>query len=91
MGLTISGSDATFDPSLGFVPRAAVHMAHWTFNYNPRLTKGPIQQMFYRFRPELATDLSGHWESYFGFFAPLHWRFRSGERVEVTPTPPANV
>ena len=36
---------------------------------------------------ELATDLSGRWESYFGFFAPLHWRFRSGERVEFNANP----
>jgi len=87
VGVTYKRIGRDFDPSLGFVPRAAAHMAHWTFNYNPRLTKGPIQQMFYRARPELATDLSGRWESYFGFFAPLHWRFRSGERVEVNANP----
>ena len=87
VGVTYKRIGRDFDPSLGFVPRAAAHMAHWTFNYNPRLTKGPIQQMFYRVRPELATDLSGRWESYFGFFAPLHWRFRSGERVEVNANP----
>ena len=76
-----------FDPSLGFVPRAAVHLANVTVNYNPRLARGPIQQMFYRFRPSVATDLSGQWESYLVFFAPINWRFRSGDRVEVNANP----
>jgi hypothetical protein len=38
--------------------------------------------MFFEFQPFLATDLSGRWESYRVFFAPLNWRFRSGDRVE---------
>jgi hypothetical protein len=87
VGFTFKRIGRDFDPSLGFVPRKAAYLPHFTFNYNPRLARGPIQQMFYRFRPELATDLSGRWESYFGFSSPLHWRFRSGERVEFNLNP----
>ena len=54
---------------------------------SPRLAHGPIQQMFFEFEPSLATDLSGRWESYRVFFAPINWRFRSGDRVEFNVNP----
>jgi hypothetical protein len=37
--------------------------------------------------PSLATDLSGRWESYRVFFAPVNWRFRSGDRFELNANP----
>ena len=43
--------------------------------------------MFFEFEPSLATDLSGKWESYRVFFAPVNWRFRSGDRVEFNVEP----
>jgi hypothetical protein len=43
--------------------------------------------MFYEFRPFLATDLSGKWESYRIFFAPVDRRFRSGDRFEFNANP----
>jgi hypothetical protein len=76
-----------FDPSLGFVPRAGTHLSYMSINYNPRLARGPIQQMFFRTRPFVATDLSGRWDSYQIFIAPIHWRFRSGDRVEFDANP----
>ena len=76
-----------FDPSLGFVPRRDVHMFRTQANNRTRLTRGPIQQMFHQFQPSLVTDLSGNWESYQVFFAPVNWRFRSGDRVEVNANP----
>ena len=35
----------------------------------------------------MATDLRGRWESYRVFFAPVNWRFRSGDRVEFNVNP----
>jgi hypothetical protein len=76
-----------FDPSLGFVPRRAVHMYRGQANNRTRLSQGPLQQLFHQFQPSLVTDLSGKWESYQVFIAPVNWRFRSGDRVEINVNP----
>jgi hypothetical protein len=76
-----------FDPSLGFVPRRAVNLYNLQFDNRTRPTEGPIQQYYHEIRPFVATDLSGRWESYRVFLAPINWRFRSGERFEVNANP----
>ena len=76
-----------FDPSLGFVPRRSVQMFRGQINNRTRLARGPLQQMFHQFQPSLVTNLAGHWESYQVFTAPVNWRFRSGDRVEVNVNP----
>ena len=76
-----------FDPSLGFVPRRGVYLHEVSTEYSPRFERGPIQQMFFELEPNIATDLSGRWESYQVFAAPINWRFRSGDRVEVNASP----
>jgi uncharacterized protein DUF5916 len=76
-----------FDPSIGFVPRPAVQLWNASATFSPRLSRGPIQQMFFEFEPFLATDLTGRWESYRVFWAPINWRFRSGDRVEFNANP----
>jgi hypothetical protein len=76
-----------FDPSIGFVPRRAVYLYNGQINNRTRLSHGPIQQLLHEFMPSLATDLSGRWESYRVFMAPLNWRFRSGDRVELNANP----
>jgi hypothetical protein len=76
-----------FDSSVGFVPRADVQLRNVGADFSPRLSHGPIQQMFFEFQPTLATDLSGRWESYRVFWAPINWRFRSGDRVEFNAVP----
>ena len=76
-----------FDPSLGFVPRRAVQMLRGQINNRTRLTHGPLQQLFHQLQPSLVTNLSGHWESYQVFIAPVNWRFRSGDRVEINLNP----
>jgi hypothetical protein len=76
-----------FDPSLGFVPRRAVYLHNLGVNNRTRLSRGPIQQMLHEFEPSLATGLSGRWESYRVFFAPVNWRFRSGDRFEFNANP----
>jgi len=76
-----------FEPSLGFVPRPAVFLYSLSVNNRIRPASGPIQQLLHEFRPRLATDLSGTWESYQVFFAPVNWRFRSGDRFEFNANP----
>jgi hypothetical protein len=76
-----------FDPSVGFVPRRAVYLYNGQINNRTRLATGPIQQLLHEFMPSLATDLSGHWDSYRVFAAPVNWRFRSGDRFELNANP----
>jgi hypothetical protein len=87
MAVTYKRIGRGFDPSLGFVPRRAVQLWNVGADFSPRLSRGPIQQMFFEFEPSLATDLSGRWESYRVFWAPINWRFRSGDRVEFNAVP----
>jgi hypothetical protein len=85
--LTAKRLGRDFDPSIGFVPRRAVYLYNGQINNRTRLSKGPIQQLFHEFVPSLATDLSGTWESYRVFIAPVNWRFRSGDRFELNANP----
>ena len=87
IALTYKRIGKDFDPSVGFVPRPAVQVYNLTFNNRTRLSSGPIQQLFHEFEPSLTTDLSGTWESYRVFFAPVNWRFRSGDRFELNANP----
>ena len=76
-----------FDPSLGFVPRRAVHLINGQINNRTRIRSGPFQSLFHEFQPFIATDLDGKWESYRVFMAPVNWRFRSGDRFELNANP----
>ena len=87
LALTYKRIGRDFDPSLGFVPRPAVHLYHLTANNRTRIASGPLQQLFHEFEPSVATDLAGRWESYRVFFAPVNWRFRSGDRFEFNVNP----
>jgi hypothetical protein len=87
LALTYKRIGRNFDPSLGFVPRRAVHLYDVNVESSPRFAHGPIQQMFFELRPSLVTDLSGRWESYRVFLAPVNWRVRSGDRVEFNVNP----
>ena len=87
MGMTGKRIGSDFDPSLGFVPRRSVFLYSGNINNHQRLANGPLQQVTFEFEPTLATDLSGLWESYRVFTAPLNWRFRSGERLEFNVVP----
>jgi Domain of unknown function (DUF5916) len=87
ISLTYKRIGRDFDPSVGFVPRRAVHMYNGGIDSSPRFGRGLIQQMFFEFRPSLVTNLGGDWESYRVFWAPVNWRFRSGDRVEFNANP----
>ncbi|MGE0554234.1 MAG: DUF5916 domain-containing protein [Gemmatimonadales bacterium] len=76
-----------FDPPLGFVPRRGVQLVTAAADISPRPGRYGIRQMFFENRFTLATDLDGRWESYRLFFAPLNWRFESGDRIEVNANP----
>ena len=87
IGLNAKRIGRDFDPSLGFVPRRSVILYNGTADNRTLLHHGPIQQLEHEFRPSLATDLAGQWESYRVFTAPINWRFRSGDRVELNINP----
>ena len=86
MAVTAKRIGADFDPSLGFVPRRSVFLYSGNINNRTRTT-GVLQQLTYEFEPTLATDLTGQWEGYRVFTAPINWRFRSGERLEFNVVP----
>jgi hypothetical protein len=80
-----------FDPSLGIVPRPNVQIVNFSANFQPR-PKRPVlglkvRQMFNEFENTLVTDLSGKWESYKIFMAPVNWRLESGDRFEFNVVP----
>ena len=87
IALTAKRIGRDFDPSIWFVPRRAVYLYNGQANNRTRVGKGPLQQLFHEFQPTLATDLSGKWESYRVFTAPINWRFRSGDRFEFNVNP----
>lgn len=76
-----------FDPALGFVPRPATQFFNLGIDNRTRIARGPWQQLSHEFRPFVATDLAGRWASYRVFFAPINWRFRSGDRLEFNANP----
>jgi len=76
-----------FDPSLGFVPRPAVHIADLNLSFQPRPGRLGLRQCFFELRPRYVADLSGEWESYRLFTAPLNCRFESGDRFEFNWAP----
>jgi hypothetical protein len=80
-----------FDPSLGFVPRAAAQIITFTSNFVPRprgrVAGLRVRQMLNEFQPRVVTDLQGTWESYRIFMAPVNWRLESGDRFELNVNP----
>lgn len=79
-----------FDPSLGFVRRRGVHMADLEVNWQPRPGRvGPlsIRQCFWENRLSWVGGLSGTWQSYRYFTAPVNCRLESGDRFEFNVVP----
>ena len=76
-----------FQPSLGFVPRAGVNITSLSVEYSPRPDWGWVRQMFYELGAQYVTDLSGRWQSYRVFTAPVNWRLESGDRFEANWVP----
>ncbi|MDB4890918.1 MAG: hypothetical protein JWL61_2773, partial [Gemmatimonadetes bacterium] len=80
-----------FDPSLGFVPRPGVHIADVSVNWQPRPTApiGPmhIRQCFWENELSYVSGLTGGWQSYRYFMAPINCRLESGDRFEFNFVP----
>lgn len=82
---------ANFDPSIGFVPRPAVQIGRLRYVWQPRPRRpiGPlhIRQCFWENELTLVTGLSGDWQSYRYFMAPVNCRLESGDRFEFNIVP----
>ncbi len=80
-----------FDPSLGFVPRRGVHIAKLGANWQPRPVGpvGPlrIRQCFWENQLSYVAGLTGGWQSYRYFMAPVNCRLESGDRFEANVVP----
>ena len=80
-----------FDPSLGFVPRPGVQIANFNAVYQPRpqhpIAGLHVRQIFNEFEARGVADLTGKWESYRVFMAPVNWRLESGDRFEFNVVP----
>lgn len=81
----------SFDPSLGFVPRSGVHLVAASANWQPR-PKQPIagmhiRQCFWENELSYAAGLTGAWQSYRYFMAPVNCRLESGDRFEFNIVP----
>src|SRR5262249_31941777 len=80
-----------FDPSLGFVPRAGVHIAELDANWQPRPQRalGPlrVRQCFWENELSYVSGFNGGWQSYRYFTAPINCRFETGDRVEFNVVP----
>jgi hypothetical protein len=91
MSLSYKRIGDAFDPSLGFVPRPGVHMADVNVNWQPRPTRaiGPlhVRQCFWENELSYVAGLSGGWQSYRYFMAPINCRLESGDRFEFNFVP----
>jgi hypothetical protein len=80
-----------FDPSLGFVPRPGVHIASLGANWQPRPKRpiGPldIRQCFWENQLSYVAGLTGGWQSYEYFMAPINCRLETGDRFEFNVVP----
>ncbi|RDY61213.1 carbohydrate binding family 9 domain-containing protein [Flagellimonas nanhaiensis] len=76
-----------FDPSLGFVPRKGVHFSRFGATFAPRPKIPWLRQMFHQFFVTYVENISGPWQSYSVFTAPINWRLESGDRVEANVRP----
>jgi len=81
----------SFDPGLGFVPRAGVHTAGLSANWQPRPRRaiGPlhIRQCFWENELTYVAGLTDGWQSYRYFMAPINCRLESGDRFEFNIVP----
>ena len=80
-----------FDPSLGFVPRAGVHITNIGADWQPRPTRPiaglDIRQCFWENELGYIAGLTGGWQSYEYFMAPINCRLESGDRFEFNFVP----
>ena len=77
----------TFQPALGFVPRAGIRTTHARIAFQPRPKRWGIRQFFFEFEPEHITNLANRLENWRVFVAPFNVRTESGEHLEWNVIP----
>jgi hypothetical protein len=87
LSLTYKRIGDGFDPSLSFVPRRSVQLWRGSADWRYRPTWTWVRVMFFEFRPTVALDLDGGWESYRFQITPVNWQLESGDRVEFNVVP----
>ncbi len=87
VALTYLRIGESFDPSLGFVPRKGINSWRAGMTWAPRPSWKWLRQMRNQLFLFYVSDLTGNWESYRVFTAPLNWRLESGDRVEINYMP----
>lgn len=82
VAMTYSRIGEQFDPSLGFVRRKGVHYSRIGATFAPRPEWPWVRQMFNELFVTYVRNISGPWQSYSVFTAPVNWRLESGDRLE---------
>ncbi|MEO0570060.1 MAG: DUF5916 domain-containing protein [Bacteroidota bacterium] len=82
VAMTYARIGEDFDPSLGFVPRRGVNFYRVGGTFAPRPKAPWLRQMFHELFVTYINTLSGPWQSYSIFTAPINWRLESGDRIE---------
>jgi hypothetical protein len=77
----------TFQPALGFVPRAGIGKTNLGIAFQPRPERWGIRQFFFELRPEYITNLQNRAENWRLFTAPFNVRTESGEHLEWNVVP----
>ncbi len=87
LSLTYKRIGDGFDPSLSFVPRNSVQLWRGSADWRFRPAWSWVRVMFFEFRPTVALDLDGAWESYRFQITPVNWQLESGDRIEFNVVP----
>lgn len=87
LALTFQRIGDGFDPSMGFVPRRAIHRIAGRATWNLRPSWPWLRIIRNELFPTLVLDLDGRWESYRIFTAPLNWHFEGAQRLELNVVP----
>ncbi|RNC89740.1 MAG: hypothetical protein ED555_09785 [Allomuricauda sp.] len=87
VAMTYARIGEDFDPSLGFVPRRGVNSYRLGGTFAPRPKAPWLRQMFHQLFITYINTISGPWQSYSVFTAPINWRLESGDRIEVNVRP----
>jgi uncharacterized protein DUF5916 len=72
----------SFQPALGFVPRAGIRTTTARIAFQPRPNRRGIRQFFFELEPEYITNLGNRLENWRFFIAPFNVRTESGEHLE---------
>ena len=87
LSLTYARIGASFDPSLGFVPRKGIQSLRVGSVFAPRPKWPLVRQMFHQFFLTYIKGINDDWQSYSVFTAPLYWLFESGDSIELNVRP----